>query len=74
MSQAKSKETLSAKISSDAYVGWRDFSHANGVSVTAMVEVAGLDFAEETNPRNVLIRKEMVEKARAIDIARRSRR
>ncbi len=68
------RETLSAKITSDAYDGWRTFCHQNGVSVTAMVEVAGRELALQTNPRNVLARKEMIEKARAIDIERRARR
>lgn len=45
----------------------------NGVSLTALIEVAGLQLAEETHPPQIPARVRMVEEARQVDIARRNR-
>ena len=45
------KKVISAKISKESADGWRDFCHVNGVSLTALIEVAGLQLAQETNPK-----------------------
>lgn len=68
------REVLSAKISKESADGWKKFCHGNGVSLTAMIEVAGLQLAEEQVPPKVEARKQMVELAREVDIARRSRK
>ena len=77
----KAKETekntrvvISAKVSQESADGWRDFCELNGVSISAMLEVAGLHLAEETFPPSLPERQEMVDRARAIDNARRARR
>ena len=70
----QTRETLTAKISTESARGWKDFCNSNGISLTAMIEVAGLELAQETNPPTVQARISMIEKARAIDIARRSRK
>lgn len=69
----KSREVLSAKISSEALSGWRDFCLAHGVTLTAMLEVAGLELAKESNPP-IEARQIMIRKAREIDLARRVRK
>ena len=68
------REVLSAKISCEAANGWKNFCSANGVSVTAMLEVAGVELASETLPPTVEARKRMVEAAREIDRLRRVRK
>ena len=68
------KEVLSAKISTDAANGWRNFCAQNGITVTAFLEVAGLELASETIPPTVEARKRMINAARAIDQNRRSRK
>ena len=67
------RKVISAKLSKEAAEGWRKFCHGNGVSLSAMMEVAGLQLGEEPAPPNHPTRIEMVEQARAIDIERRSR-
>ena len=68
------KKVISAKISKESADGWRDFCHDNGVSLTALIEVAGLQLAQETHPPTVQARVKMVEEARRVDIERRARR
>ena len=68
------REVITAKISRKAADGWRQFCAANGVTLTALIEVAGLDLAKETSPPTVEARVKMVQRAREIDLERRSRR
>ena len=68
------RETLTAKISPESARGWKEFCNNNGISLTAMIEVAGLELAQETNPPSVPARAKMVENARVVDIERRSRK
>lgn len=71
---ASEREVLSAKVSSQAAEGWRSFCLAHGVSLTAMLEVAGLELAAETMPPSEEGRLRMVLKAREVDMRRRSRK
>ena len=68
------REVITAKISHQAAEGWRKFCAENGVTLTALIEVAGLDLAQETSPPSVAARVRMVQRARVIDLERRSRR
>jgi hypothetical protein len=68
------REILSVKISKKSIAGWREFCAHGGVSLTAMIEVAGLQLAKETMPPKVPARLEMIKQAREIDLARRSRK
>lgn len=68
------REVLTAKVSRESSEGWRKFCADNGITVTALIEVAGLELAAETMPPTVKARESMVEKARQIDLKRRSRR
>ena len=68
------REILSVKISKKSIEGWRDFCAHGGISLTALVEVAGLQLANETMPPKVQARIEMIKKAREIDLERRSRK
>ena len=68
------KEVISAKISSESAAGWRNFCEANGISMSAMIEVAGLELAKEGHPPTIPARQQLVEQARAVDIARRARK
>ena len=72
--QEPQREMLNARLSPEAAAGWRDFCRANGVSLTAFMEVAGLDLAADSAPSNILDRRRMVEEARAIDMQRRVRK
>lgn len=75
MSKAdEDREVISAKVSKQAAEGWRRFCHNNGISLTAMIEVAGIQLGDEEFPPRVQARVEMVNQAREIDIERRSRR
>jgi len=75
MSEDKeTREVLSAKISKPAAEGWKRFCRGNGISLTAMIEVAGLQLGEEQVPPGIQARVDMVDLAREIDIARRSRK
>ena len=69
-----SRKVISAKVSSRAARGWRSFCEANGITISAMIEVAGEQLAGETAPPAVEERRVMVEKARALDAKRRTRR
>ena len=68
------REVISAKISRRAAEGWRVFCERNGISVTAMLEIAGLELEGETAPPTVEARRQMVESARELDTERRRRR
>lgn len=68
------REVITAKISRQAADGWRRFCAGNGVTLTALIEVAGIDLATETIPPTVEARQKMIEQARQIDLARRSRK
>jgi len=70
----KKREVISAKVSSESADGWRKFCFDNGVSISALLEVAGLQLAGETFPPTVAERKKMVQMAREVDILRRTRR
>lgn len=65
---------VTAKITPDAAKGWRQFCDGNGVSLSAMLEVAGLELATETLPPSIEARRRMAENAREIDRLRRVRR
>ena len=65
---------ITAKISRRAAEGWRNFCDVNGVSLTAMLEVAGIDLAQETSPPSVTARLQMIVDAREVDRLRRMRR
>ena len=68
------REILSAKISRKSAEGWRQFCAANGISLTAMLEVAGLELADEPVPPKTDARIRMIAGAREVDIRRRSRK
>ncbi len=76
MAESKSgeRQIISAKISTKSFDGWKAFCDSNGVSVTAMIEVAGIVLGAESNPPSVVERIQMVETAREIDIERRARK
>ncbi len=64
---------ISARVSKEASAGWRQFCEANGISLAAFLEVAGVELGKETFPPNVAARRRMVEAARSVDLTRRSR-
>lgn len=68
------RKVITAKISRKSADGWRKFCVANGVTLTALIEIAGRDLAVETSPPTVAERRDMIERARVVDLARRSRR
>lgn len=68
------RKVITAKISRESAEGWRKFCVANGVTLTALIEVAGLDLAVESSPPAVEARIKMIARAREVDLARRSRR
>ena len=71
---ASDRYMISGRLSKKAAAGWRDFCDANGISLTAFLEIAGLDLADDSSPSKVPERRKMVEKAKAIDTRRRGRR
>ena len=66
--------TLSAKVSQQSANGWKDFCSQNGITLSAFLEVAGLQLVNETAPPKVEERVKMVELARQIDQQRRVRK
>ena len=74
MSKVTVRETLSAKVSLDSANGWKEFCRNNGISISAMLEVAGLRLANESHPPRSEERASMVEEARRVDIERRARK
>lgn len=71
---ADERVVITAKISRESAEGWRHFCDGNGVSLTAMLEVAGLELAEETLPPTLEARRRMAENAREVDRQRRVRK
>lgn len=71
---AEEREMLTAKVSRRAAEGWRTFCLAHGVSLTAILEVAGRELLAETMPPTEEGRQRMVAKAREVDMRRRSRK
>lgn len=71
---ARRRRSLSVFISDEALDGWRTFSRAHGVTVTAVVEVLGQRVGEMDDPA-VLNRewRRVVVAARGVDAERRSR-
>ena len=75
MSKSKSPEvTLSVKVTSKSAEGWKKFCEKNGVTLSAFIEVAGLELVNETAPPKVKARQEMIIQAREIDQKRRVRK
>ena len=74
LSKSAPKIVLSAKVSKESADGWKNFCDNNGITLSAFIEVAGLQLANESAPPNVRERQLMVEKARKIDQQRRSRK
>jgi hypothetical protein len=70
----KERVTLSAKVSKESAKGWRTFCDNNGISLAAMLEVAGQELLSESMPPTVEARRNMVAAARGIDRQRRVRR
>lgn len=70
---SEERVVISAKISKEAAEGWRNFCDVNGISLTAMLEVAGLALSTETAPPHVKERQNMVNDAREVDRQRRVR-
>ncbi len=66
--------TLSVKVSNESADGWKSFCDANGITLSAFIEVAGQQLATESYPPKVEERKHMVELARNIDQQRRIRK
>lgn len=65
---------LSVKVSKKSAEGWRNFCDKNGITLTAFIEVAGLQLVDEATPPKVKERQLMVEKAREVDRKRRIRK
>ena len=65
---------INARLSRASAEGWRGFCQANGISLSAFLEVVGLNLAGDTAPSRIPERDRMVEAARAVDIERRNRR
>ena len=66
--------TLSVKVTAKSADGWKAFCEKNGITLSAFIEVAGLQLLGETSPPTVKERQIMVEKAREIDQKRRIRK
>ncbi len=65
---------ISAKVSRASADGWKAFCRENGVSMAAVLEVAGRMLGAGRLSTHDDIRVRMVDDARAVDIARRSRK
>ncbi|MEM8649560.1 MAG: hypothetical protein AAGF54_03425 [Pseudomonadota bacterium] len=72
-SESEVRVVLSAKISETSAKGWHDFCAVHGITVSAMLEIAGRELAKETNPP-IEARMQMVKMAREIDRQRRARK
>ena len=66
--------TISVKVSEQSSNGWKQFCEKNGITLSAFIEVAGLQLLDETAPPQVEARQKMVEMSRKIDQQRRVRR
>lgn len=69
----ENREVISAKISAASAAGWREFCYQHGVSLTAMLEVEGLELAAE-NSAPSKARQDLIAKARLVDRIRRARK
>jgi hypothetical protein len=68
------RSALHAYLSVDSHASWQRFSEANGISITSLLEVLGLELEEEmrrTDPDD--LRQPWVKAARRIDAIRRRR-
>ena len=65
---------LSVKVSKLSAEGWKNFCDKNGITLSAFIEIAGLELIDETAPPAIRERQIMVEKARQVDQKRRSRK
>ena len=65
---------MTAKISSAAAQGWRDYCAANGITVTALIEVSGRVLANGSDAYLGSKQQEMIQEARRVDLERRQRR
>lgn len=63
------RKAIHAYVSDDAMTGWNEFSIENGISVTSIVEILGLDF-RSTHPDDW---GDLVKRARRVDAERRRR-
>ena len=68
------REIVSGRVSAQSAEGWRSFCRKNGISLAGFLEAAGLALARETFPPSVKERQRLVQKAREVDLERRSRR
>ena len=64
---------INARLSEASAEGWRSFCAANGISLSAFLEVVGLNLAGDTAPSRIPEREQMVQSARTVDIERRRR-
>lgn len=71
---SEEREVVSGRVSARSAEGWRKFCRQNGISLAAFLEAAGLALAQESFPPSVKERQKLVEKAREVDLERRSRR
>ena len=65
---------LSVKVSKISAEGWKNFCDMNGITLSAFIEIAGLQLINESAPPKVQERQVMVEEARKVDQKRRSRK
>ena len=65
---------LSARVTEDSAEGWHSFCEKNGVSLSAIIEVTGLELLNEQSPPIEPMRQRLVTEARAVDIQRRARK
>lgn len=74
MKKSSPQVTISVKVTEQSAKGWKSFCDANGITLSAFIEVAGQQLAAETHPPSVKERIRMVELARDIDRQRRTRK
>lgn len=74
MKKSSPQVTISVKVTEQSAKGWKSFCDANGITLSAFIEVAGRQLATETHPPSVKERIHMVELARDIDRQRRTRK
>lgn len=71
---SEEKVVISARVTRSSAQGWRTFCEANGISLSAMLEVVGKILIEDRATAEQFFGTEIAMQARAIDIQRRSRR
>ena len=69
-----SRAIISARVSEESAEGWHSFCNKNGVSLSAIIEVTGLELMNEQAPPKEPMRQRLVHEARMVDIQRRTRR